>query len=70
MKQSQSPQPSLDWCLFLDVDGTLIELTETPFDTHASDALKAVLKEVSDRLNAIQSDQSPRPAEQERPPHY
>ena len=50
MKQPHSPPPSLDWCLFLDVDGTLIELTETPFDTHASDELKAVLKEVAERL--------------------
>jgi trehalose 6-phosphate phosphatase len=50
MKQPHSPPPSLDWCLFLDVDGTLIELTETPFDTRASDELKAVLKEVAERL--------------------
>jgi trehalose 6-phosphate phosphatase len=50
MKQLHSPPPSLDWCLFLDVDGTLIELTETPFDTRASDELKAVLKEVEERL--------------------
>ena len=50
MKQPDSPPPSLDWCLFLDVDGTLIELTETPFETRASDEMKAVLKEVADRL--------------------
>jgi trehalose 6-phosphate phosphatase len=50
MKQPDSPPPSLDWCLFLDVDGTLIELTETPFDTHAGDELKAILKEVAERL--------------------
>jgi trehalose 6-phosphate phosphatase len=50
MKQPHSPPPSLDWCLFLDVDGTLIELTETPFDTRASDELKVVLKEVAERL--------------------
>jgi trehalose 6-phosphate phosphatase len=29
MKQPPPP-PALDWCLFLDVDGTLIELTDTP----------------------------------------
>ena len=45
------PPASLDWCLFLDVDGTLIELTETPFDARASDSLKAVLREVSQRLD-------------------
>lgn len=44
------PPPSLDWCLFLDVDGTLIELCDTPFDTHASDDLKFLLKEVAERL--------------------
>jgi trehalose 6-phosphate phosphatase len=44
------PPPSLDWCLFLDVDGTLIELTDSPFDTHASDALTTLLREVSARL--------------------
>jgi trehalose 6-phosphate phosphatase len=45
-----APPPSLDWCLFLDVDGTLIELTDTPFDTHASGELKTLLQEVSERL--------------------
>ncbi len=50
MMQSPAPSPSLDWCLFLDVDGTLIELTETPFDTRASEDLKALLKNVSERL--------------------
>src|SRR6202795_2416019 len=50
MNQPDSPPPSLDWCLFLDVDGTLIELTETPFETHANDELKAVLREVAERL--------------------
>jgi trehalose 6-phosphate phosphatase len=50
MMQNAAPSPSLDWCLFLDVDGTLIEFTETPFDTHASDELKALLKDVSERL--------------------
>jgi trehalose 6-phosphate phosphatase len=50
MMPAPPPSPSLDWCLFLDVDGTLIELTETPFDTHASEELKALLKDVSERL--------------------
>src|ERR1700724_1193632 len=51
MKQPHSPPPSLNWCLFLDVDGTLIELAETPFDTIASDELKALLKSVAERLD-------------------
>ncbi len=50
MIQTPIPTASLDWCVFLDVDGTLIELTETPFGTHASDSLKTLLKEVWERL--------------------
>ena len=44
------PPPSLEWCLFLDVDGTLIELTDTPFETYADADLKALLGEVAERL--------------------
>jgi len=44
------PPPSLEWCLFLDVDGTLIELTDTPFETHADADLKALLGDVAERL--------------------
>jgi trehalose 6-phosphate phosphatase len=44
------PPPSLDWCLFLDVDGTLIELTATPFDTVADPALKLLLGTLAMRL--------------------
>src|SRR5882762_11885472 len=44
------PPPSLAWCLFLDVDGTLIELTDSPFKTCADDGLKALLGEVAERL--------------------
>jgi len=50
MMKAPAPQPSLDWCLFLDVDGTLVELTETPFDTHASADLSALLQDVAERL--------------------
>ena len=45
-----SPRASLKWCLFVDVDGTLIELTDTPFETRASDELKTLLSTVSTRL--------------------
>jgi trehalose 6-phosphate phosphatase len=44
------PPPSLEWCLFLDVDGTLIDLTDSPFDTHADAELKTLLGEVAERL--------------------
>jgi trehalose 6-phosphate phosphatase len=44
------PPPSLQWCLFLDVDGTLIELTDSPLDTYADPELKTLLRHVADRL--------------------
>jgi trehalose 6-phosphate phosphatase len=50
MTKSPAPQASLDWCLFLDVDGTLVELTDTPFEPHASDDLRAILRQVAERL--------------------
>ena len=44
------PAASLDWCLFLDVDGTLLELTETPTATVVDPQLKSLLAEVAERL--------------------
>src|SRR5277367_516863 len=44
------PSPSLDWCLFLDVDGTLIELTDTPSQTQADPEIKSLLRDVAERL--------------------
>lgn len=44
------PPPSLEWCLFLDVDGTLIEFTDSPCETVADDELKTLLAEVTGRL--------------------
>jgi trehalose 6-phosphate phosphatase len=44
------PPPALDWCLFLDVDGTLIELTDTPMETFADARLVALLSSVAERL--------------------
>jgi trehalose 6-phosphate phosphatase len=44
------PQFSLQWCLFLDVDGTLIALTDSPLDTFADQELKALLAQVAERL--------------------
>jgi SlyX protein len=53
------------------LERTAHELSDVVFRQQKEiQALEAKLKEVSDRLNAVQSDQSPRPAEQERPPHY
>jgi len=50
MTISVPPAPSPDWCLFLDVDGTLIDFTDSPFNPHASDELKRLLSTVSGRL--------------------
>jgi len=44
------PSPSLEWCLFLDVDGTLIELTDSPLSTFADSELKTLLGAVAERL--------------------
>ncbi|MEP6545946.1 MAG: SlyX family protein [Gammaproteobacteria bacterium] len=47
------------------------ELSEVVFrQDREIQVLEAKLKEVSDRLNAVQSDQGVRSTEQERPPHY
>jgi trehalose 6-phosphate phosphatase len=46
----QPPPPELDWCLFLDVDGTLVELTDTPSQTAADPEIKSLLREVAERL--------------------
>src|SRR5271166_3001314 len=50
MSKNAPPAPSLDWCLFLDVDGTLLELTDTPSGVAADPVLKSLLKEVAERL--------------------
>ena len=44
------PPPALDWCLFLDVDGTLVELTDTPSQTAADPEIKSLLRDVAERL--------------------
>lgn len=40
-----------DWALFLDVDGTLLEIAETPQSVHVSDSLKELLSAISLRLD-------------------
>jgi trehalose 6-phosphate phosphatase len=49
MKQAPPP-PALDWCLFLDVDGTLVELTDTPSQAETDAELNCLLREVRERL--------------------
>jgi SlyX protein len=47
------------------------ELSDVVFRQHKEiQALEAKLKAVMDRLSGAQSDESSRPPEQERPPHY
>jgi trehalose 6-phosphate phosphatase len=50
MSMQTLPPPSLEWCLFLDVDGTLIELTDSPLETFADSDLKSLLSSVAERL--------------------
>jgi len=47
----QTPPPSLEWCLFLDVDGTLVELTDSPQQTVAEPEIKTLLSRVAERLD-------------------
>jgi len=44
------PPPSLAWCVFLDVDGTLIQLTDSPLEAFADQELKVLLGSVAKRL--------------------
>jgi trehalose 6-phosphate phosphatase len=44
------PLPSLECCVFLDVDGTLIELTDSPHEALADQELKVLLGTVAERL--------------------
>jgi trehalose 6-phosphate phosphatase len=50
MMNPSVPLPTCESCLFLDVDGTLIELSEHPSQTAASRALKDLLMMVNDVL--------------------
>jgi trehalose 6-phosphate phosphatase len=48
---SRAPPPlSSAACLFLDVDGTLVEITPTPFDTRVDEPLREMLTALATRL--------------------
>jgi trehalose 6-phosphate phosphatase len=51
MLQANEPPLPQTACVFLDVDGTLLELTDTPFATYADDDLKSLLGRVALRLH-------------------
>jgi trehalose 6-phosphate phosphatase len=44
------PAPSHEWCLFLDIDGTLLEIADTPSSVLVDSSLNALLAAVSQRL--------------------
>ena len=50
MRDANVPAPSANWCLFLDVDGTLIEFGDSPADTRVDDDLKRLLRAVDRNL--------------------
>lgn len=45
------PEPQSDWALFLDVDGTLVEIAETPDAVKPDKRLPGLLEEISGFLN-------------------
>jgi trehalose 6-phosphate phosphatase len=49
--RNAAPAPSCKWCLFLDVDGTLVEIAETPSAVVVDASLNALLTAVAQRLN-------------------
>jgi trehalose 6-phosphate phosphatase len=48
---SRPPPPALDACLFLDIDGTLVEFTNTPSETRADPEIKALIAALATRLH-------------------
>jgi trehalose 6-phosphate phosphatase len=48
--QTAAPAPSREWCLFLDVDGTLLELAETPEAVVVDRELKDLLARLTHTL--------------------
>ena len=44
-------EPASDWALFLDVDGTILHLRDTPDSVEASEALLSLLEAILKRLN-------------------
>lgn len=57
------PEPQSDWALFLDVDGTLVEIAETPDGVEPDKRLPAVLTGISRILDGAVALISGRPVE-------
>jgi trehalose 6-phosphate phosphatase len=49
--QTAAPAPSREWCLFLDIDGTLLELAETPTAVVVDRGLKDLLARLAQTLD-------------------
>jgi trehalose 6-phosphate phosphatase len=49
--RNAAPAPSREWCLFLDVDGTLVEIAETPSAVVVDPSLISLITAVAGRLN-------------------
>lgn len=59
--ETRLPQPSQDWALFLDFDGTLVEIAETPDSIVVDPSLGQLLSAVSQYLNGAVAVVSGRP---------
>ena len=49
--RNAAPAPSAEWCLFLDVDGTLVEIADTPSAVVVDQSLNSLISGVAQRLN-------------------
>jgi trehalose 6-phosphate phosphatase len=49
--RNAAPAPSREWCLFLDIDGTLVEIADTPSAVVVDASLNALIAAVAQRLN-------------------
>jgi uncharacterized coiled-coil protein SlyX len=53
------------------LERTTVELSDVVFSQHREiKALQAQVNVLQERLSAVQAQETPRSAEQERPPHY
>ena len=49
--RNAAPAPSPEWCLFLDVDGTLVEIADKPSSVVVDPSLNTLISGVAQRLN-------------------
>ena len=64
MVQLSLPEPRADWALFLDFDGSLVELAATPDAVHVADDLLRLLEELETHLDGALAIVSGRPIAQ------